>query len=145
MQHRSKLAILALLFSAPALSQMTEPQLLDSARNIARLLQLSPAGTELWARQSVKRATREEYTSITQTEIEIGRELARSSPDRRRLDALVDQYAKGSAAVERDRKLKELDDAFQLTSADRQKVGQFIEQSARQSLEKKRPVLQPLP
>ncbi len=124
---------------------MTEPQLLDAGRNIARLLQLSPAGTELWARQSVKRATREDYDGITRIEIEIGRELAQSSPDRRRLDALVEQYATHSAAIERSRKSSELDDAFQLTAEDRQKIGQFMERSARQSLQKKSPALQVLP
>lgn len=145
MKHRAKLAVLAVLLSAPALSQMTESQLLDVGRNIARLLQLSPAGTELWTRQSVKRATREDYGGITRIEVEIGHELARSSPDRRRLDALVEQYATQSAAIERRKKINELDDAFQLTADDRQKIGRFIERSARQSLQKQSPVLQVLP
>lgn len=145
MQHRTTLAALGLLLSAPALSQMTEPQLLDFSRSIAGLLHLSPAGTELWARQSVKRATSEEYNALTRVEVEIGRELARPSPDRGHLNILVEQYAAESAAVNRNRKRKELDDAFQLTSADRQKVGRFIERSAQRSLGKERPVLQPLP
>lgn len=119
--------------------------MLDHARSIAVLLQLSPAGTEVWARQSVKRATNEEYSALTRVEVEIGRELARSSPDRGRLDLLVEQYATESGAVNRRRKRREMADAFQLTPADRQKVGQFIERAAQQSLEKERPVLQPLP
>lgn len=145
MRHRSNIAALALLCGSPALSQMTELQLLDAARNLARLLHLSPAGTELWARQSVQRATREEYQAITKIEAEIGHELARPSPDRHRLDLLVDRYALENAAIERNRKRRELDDAFQLSPADRQKIGQFIERSAQRSLERKRPVLQPLP
>lgn len=124
---------------------MTESQQLDAARSIARLLQLSPEGTEIWARQAVKRATSEEYSTLTKIEVDIGHELARPSPDKHRLDMLVAQYGSESASIERERKRKELDDAFRLTSEDRQKIGQFIEKSALESLARKRPVLQPLP
>ena len=145
MQHRLKLAALAFLVSSPATSQMTESRQLDAARSIARLLQLSPEGTEIWARQTVKRATSEEYSALTRIEVDIGNELARPSPDKHRLNTLVAQYGSESGSIERERKRKELDDAFRLSSEDRQKIGQFIEKSARESLARKRPVLQPLP
>lgn len=145
MQPRFQLAALAFFVSSVATSQMTEPQQLDAARSLATLLQLSPEGTELWARQAVKRATSEEYRSLTRIELDIGRELARPSPDKHRLNMLVAQYGSESASIERERKRKELDDAFRLTSEDRQKIGRFIEKSARESLARRRPVMQPLP
>lgn len=145
MRHRSKLIALLLLISAPALSQMTETQLLDAARSIARLLQLSPAGTELWARQSVKRANGESYRALDHVDLQIGQELAKLSPDRRRLDVLIDQYAAESFALERRKKRSEIDDAFHLSATDRQKIGLFIEKKYTDSPKGQRPVLAPLP
>ena len=145
MRHRSKLTALLLLISAPALSQMTETQLLDAARSIARLLQLSPAGTELWAHQSVKRAIGESYRALDYVDLQIGQELAKPSPDRHRLDVLIEQYAAESGAIERRRKRGEIDDAFHLSTMDRQKVGLFISKKYTDSTKKQRPVLAPLP
>jgi len=145
MRHRSKLTALLLLVSAPALSQMTETQLLDAARSIARLLQLSPAGTELWAHQSVKRAIGESYRALNHVDLQIGQELAKSSPDRHRLDVLIEQYAYESAAIERRRKRSEIDDAFHLSAMDRQKIGLFIEKKYTATAKEESPVLAPLP
>ncbi|WP_179640781.1 hypothetical protein [Sphingomonas guangdongensis] len=133
-----------LLLGVPAASQMTQSQQLDAARSISRLLGLSPAGTELWARQSLKRARNDELDKISAVELEIGRELARSTPDRARLDTLVERFVVENAAIERRRKLQELADAFEHTPADRQQIGRFIADAVRDA-NNRGAVLQPLP
>jgi hypothetical protein len=127
------------------MAQMSRPQLLDAAKSIAKIMGLSPEGTELWAQQSVERANYDAYSRVTQVEVQIGRELARSSPDRLRLNMLVNQYAARSAALDRQRKRDEINGALRLPVPDRQKVGLFIVQSARQSLGTAKPVLKTLP
>ena len=145
MRLRVIAAAAAVLVGAPAMSQLGQQQMLDYARGIAKMVGMSPEGTELYARRSLEMSSADQYDRVSAVEIAIGQELARPTTTRDRLAALVEQYAVESAAVARRRKSREMELALELSQADRQTLGRFLEQSTRQSLANSQRIARPRP
>lgn len=145
MRHIAKLPLMLLVASVPICAQPTGADLLDSIRGLVKVIGLSPQGTEILARQTLKHARSGHDGAMERIEIAIGEELARPSFDRRRLDALVDQYAAESAASARRHKLQLVEDASLLSPTDRQKFGRFLSRSSQKDAKKEEGVLLSLP
>lgn len=131
-----------LLLATPVIAQGSGPSLLEYGRIAAGLIGLSPEGTELWARKSVEWARTDDFRRLNAVERAIGEELARPSPDRARLMALTNDYVAERSVLARREKQQLIDAAFDLSPADRARLGRFIE---RASADDDKPVPRPFP
>lgn len=145
MRKIAKLSLVLLVASAPIYAQAAGADMLELIRGLVKVIGLSPEGTDMLARQSLKRAGKRDGKAIEHIEIAMGEELARPSLDRRRLAALIDQYAVESAAEARRDKEQLVEDASRLSLSDRQKFGRFLSRSSQAELKKDRGVLLSLP
>lgn len=127
------------------MSQLDQQQMLDFARGMAKLVGMSPEGTELYARRSLEMSSADQDDRVSAVEIAIGQELARPTTTRERLADLVERYATEIAARERRRKSREMELALELSQADRQTLGRFLERSTRQSMANSQRITRPLP
>ena len=102
---------------------------MQASRGMTRLVGMSPAGTETWARLSVARGETHDLRPFDRIDREIGEQLALDVPDRAKLADLAKAYATEKARVELNEQNRMIADAFQLSVADRKILGRFLVRS----------------
>ena len=124
--------------------QLSPETILEASRGMTRLVGMSPAGTETWARLSVARGEKQDLSAFDRIDREIGEQLALDTPDKTKLAALAKAYAAERARVELNEQNQMIADAFQLSDADRKILGRFLVRS-RTPQGANAPVLSPQP
>ena len=124
--------------------QISPENLLEASRAMTRIVGLSPAGTEIWAKLSVERSNTQKFTAFDRIDRQIGEQLALDNPDKAKLAALAKAYAAEKTRFELDEQNRMIADAFQLSDADRKILGRFIVRTRTQQ-GANAPVLSPLP
>jgi uncharacterized membrane protein YccC len=109
--------------------QLSPETILEASRGMTRLVGMSPAGTETWARLSVARGEKQDLSAFDRIDREIGEQLALDTPDKTKLAALAKAYAAERARVELNEQNQMIADAFQLSDADRKILGRFLVRS----------------
>ncbi|KHL24606.1 hypothetical protein PK98_11565 [Croceibacterium mercuriale] len=100
------------------------------AVTMATLMGLSPEGQELLTADYLRRTTVDRHARSTQLYRAIGEELSRENPDRAVLSALAEEQAAEAARLDLQDSTQLFDLAFDLSSTDRQKMGQFMVKTA---------------
>jgi hypothetical protein len=130
-------------------AQLSPETILEASRGMTRLVGMSPAGTETWARLSVARGEKQGSAAFDRIDREIGEQLALDTPDKAKLAMLARAYAAERARVELNEQNRMIADAFQLSDADRKILGRFLVRSrtpqARTPQGANAPVLSPQP
>jgi hypothetical protein len=142
-----KLALLLLVaIAVPVVAQSTIDRTFEMTRNIASsVIGLSPQGAETYARHVVASRSSEQFKALTGLDMQVGEELAREKPDRKRLHLLVEAIAAEEASLARRERQKTITTAFLLSNSDRRLFGQMIVRTHKAGLADQKPVTRLLP
>jgi hypothetical protein len=127
--HKATSTLLAaLVLAAPVSAKIPTERLLELSRGLAQgLIGLSPSGADIYARRAVAFSEKtERFDSLSRLKVLIGEELAREAPDRLRLAKLSEAAAREQANIALLESNELIATAFQLSDADRRKLGKVI-------------------